>query len=199
MNDATSAKPAASLEALNAAGQGVRVEFRWQKDRFSHTVFGVRSGLAVPLLESVEGVDEDCFPPSPPWAELHQQGEAILLTGATAAGHWSMSLGIADSRFLLFDVACRLRAGDGAIQSVYKIAGANTLCSATSPGAVVASEAGYSVSVGPHGLEPSCGCQVTCDDEQAHPSRISVVPTDENPRTFPATVRWRYGVCWAVG
>jgi len=109
-----------TLECLDVRGQGVRVEFHKRGDRYGHTIFRVRNGEEVPLLESVEGTPEAIAPTSPPFADLHQQGETIFLSGATTYGHWSMSVEEVDGR-LLFDVACRLMHPVEWLGSTYRI------------------------------------------------------------------------------
>ena len=97
---------AAALQAPAAAGQGVRVEFHIRKDRFSHTLFLVDGEARQPLLVSCEGTEDEVAPPSPPFVELHQQGDIVFLTGATTVAHWSMSVEAVENR-LVFDIACR--------------------------------------------------------------------------------------------
>jgi len=108
-----------ALLGLNEQGQGVRVEFQKQSDRFGHTIFGVRNGEAVPLLTSVEGTPEEIAPLSPPFAELHQQDNMLFLTGATTLGHWSMSVQAVDE-WLLFEVACRTKGKASHLGSTYR-------------------------------------------------------------------------------
>ena len=117
--------PPVVLEALDAQGQGLRVEFQKQGDRFTHKLFAVSgkpvSGKEVQLLlESVEGPPGEAAPPSPPFTELHQQQDTLFLTGATTLGHWSMSVQALDNR-LLFDVACRAKSTPNNLGSTYRV------------------------------------------------------------------------------
>jgi len=125
VSEAIFTSPKASLEVLNSALQGVKVEFRWTGDRFLHSFFGVQQGQSELLLESIEGNAEDSCPPSPTLVELHQQDEAIFLTGACAVGHWSMCiepLRVGEEVGLKFDVACRVKSTAESLTSTYRIA-----------------------------------------------------------------------------
>ncbi len=153
-----------SLQSLNAQGQGVRVEFQKTGDRFAHTILAVQNGKVTPLLTSIEGTPDDVAPPSPPFAELHQQGEIVFLSGATTLGHWSMSVEVADGR-LLFDVACRLKKKPEWLGVTYSVA-----------------EEGYL-------LEPDSPAQVTLQQgKQLVTPSMSAIPD------FPATIQWRYTI-----
>ena len=153
-----------TLESLNTQGHGVRVEFQKNGDRFGHTIFGVHDGQATPLLTSIEGTSDEIAPPSPPFAELHQQGEIVFLSGATTLGHWSMSVEVVEGR-LLFDVACRLKKKPEWLGSTYRVA-----------------EEGYL-------LEPESPAQVTL--RQGKQLITPSIPSDQN---FPATIQWRYAI-----
>jgi len=125
VSEATSTAQKASLEVLNSAQQGIRVEFRWTGDRFSQSFFGVEQGQSELLLESIEGHAEDSCPQSPTLVELHQQDEAIFLTGACAVGHWSMCIEphrVGEEVGLKFDVACRIKSPAERLTSSYRIA-----------------------------------------------------------------------------
>ena len=146
-----SSQQPASLEFRNSVKRGLRVEFHWTRDRFSHTIFSVDKTKKIPLLLSVEGSEEDLFPSSPCFTELHEQDQTLFLTGATAACHWSMSVEVAehcfpgeevdlrtifdrrfglnapgilggDAHFLSLDVACRFKAPCQRIGSEYRAA-----------------------------------------------------------------------------
>ncbi len=80
------------------------------------------------LLASVEGDDQEVFPPSPPmqqWAltELGGGRQAALLMGMAGRSHWSLSVepGMPEP-LIRFDVACRTSAVDRpALRSVYQM------------------------------------------------------------------------------
>ena len=80
------------------------------------------------LLASVEGDDQEVFPPSPPlqqWAltELGGGRQAALLMGMAGRSHWSLSVEPGTPEPLIrFDVACRTSAVDRpALRSVYQM------------------------------------------------------------------------------
>ncbi|MEM8947614.1 MAG: hypothetical protein AAGD11_20760 [Planctomycetota bacterium] len=112
---------AAALESLDESGDGLRVEFTKQGDRFGHSLYGMGDGEKTLLLRSIEGSDSDEAPPSPPFAEVHQQCETVFLSGATTAGHWSMSVELHDGT-VVFDVACRVKHEVDWLGSRYEIA-----------------------------------------------------------------------------
>ena len=87
------------IEQIDAGGNGLRIEFVKQGDRFGHLIYVVRAGETLPILRSIEGDAEDFEPPSPPFAELHRQGELVFLSGATTLGHWSASVETPPERF----------------------------------------------------------------------------------------------------
>ncbi len=194
MSEATSLAPAASLEVLSPAKQGIRVEFRWTGDRFSHTLLSLRDGQAVPLFESVEGTSADRFPPSPTLVELHQQDEAIFLTGATKAGHWSMSVEPVNlskqspSQFLLFDVACRLRKQSETLRSKYQSVSESVQCRQSDQGVLVHCDPEYTAFLA---ATQQVDCQAVCDSNS---QKTTISPTCERQTVFPTTIRWRYGV-----
>lgn len=218
MSSATSSKPAATLEVLNTKQHGVRVEFYWTGDRFAHTISGVRDNQAEQLLESVEGDPNDRFPASPPCVELHRQEEAIFLTGATDAGHWSMSVeqagkdalsafyqtGIAEysHHFLLFDIACRLRTECGKVASEYKTFHLEGKCIPAGQSAIAANGTGkqpFSVIVSPVSKShQEDACRIGCHNNQTSSGGMTIAPAAQTPADFPATVRWKYGIFWAL-
>lgn len=107
------------------AAADLRVEFFWQTDRYAHRL--VASDGAT-LLTSIEGTDEDIWPPSPPLQqlsveELRPGTEVMLLVGMAGKSHWSVSIEPqADSAGFIFDVACRLREPARWVGSSYRIA-----------------------------------------------------------------------------
>lgn len=202
MSETPSTASTEFLEVRNSAERGVRIEFHWTGDRFSHTLLDLQGEIAKPLLESIEGSAEERFPPSPPFLEIHRQDEALFLSGATDAGYWSMSVEIANSQelpatnFLLFDVACRLRRECKSLQSMYKSMvpdGRFVTSDRSTSLQCSAGEATHSILVGPAPQHP-LGCQVTCESEPAGTSTLCIGPTTELPSDFPATVRWQYGI-----
>lgn len=153
-----------SLECLDASGNGVRVEFWKQEDRFAHTIFGVSGGKTVPWLTSIEGTPDEFSPPSPPFAELHQQDDILFLSGATTLGHWSMCVQPVEGR-LLFDVACRLKGEASSLGSSYQSLAANVA------------------------IEPEDG-----DLREREEDTLMIVPSTQTAITTPRTIQWRYSI-----
>jgi hypothetical protein len=217
-----------ALACINASGNGVRVEFRKQGDRFRHTIFRVCGDERSAVLKSVESKSTEVFPASPPWADVHQQDDTLFFTGATTQAHWSMSvqrssLAVAshgrepcgnrsrgaaalprenESSFLDFDIACRLKSPPSCIGSVYQ-------CS--NDVETVASDLGHylltvhgrkespAVIAGSLASGPKQGCRVAVLPHQSTPHQLQLSPGESAPSSYPATIQWRYGVCLALG
>ncbi len=191
MSETSSTPLAVSQEVLNSVEQGLRVEFHWTGDRFSHTVLGVRQGQAVPLLESIEGIPSDSFPPSPALVELHQQEEAIFLTGATDAGHWSMSvepLRLGEEVGFLFDVACRVKSPTEGLTSCYRNAepaNASHCDSSLILGTTCGDFRLESLML--PGAEEQPSCQLTLVEDETR-----LIRKIHEASALPQTVRWQY-------
>lgn len=191
MSETPSTPLAVSLEVRSPEKQGVGIEFRWTDDRFSHKIFGLSDGQVVPLLASIEGSPEDSFPASPPLVELFQQEEIIFLTGATDAGHWSMSIEPIQAGKLtgfLFDAACRIKSPQRGLTSCYRTAES------------VRASLGDSSLLLSTGLGDFCLEQLPLPDTQEQPScqlalaGSEVLLTQQTPQVgaLPKTVRWQY-------
>ncbi len=155
--------PMVSLESLDNDHHGLRVEFHWHKDRYTHTIYRVAGEEVIPLLWSCEGVEEEMFPPSPCLVELHRQQQVFFLTGATSTCHWSLSLQAMQPSRLVFQVACRLKTEAPWLGSKYKV------------------------------LEPSAQeLFQTQPSVQKCAEQIHISPAAKLPKLFPATVQWDY-------
>lgn len=226
-------EPAGALEVLDETGQGVRVEFHESGDRFGHLILAVRGEKVFPVLESFEGTESQSLSHAPCFQEIHQQGQTLFLTGASSAGHWSMSVQAAEARileyedtellgtlhqryglnaagaprdsqpvfrFLLFDVACRLKDSDHHVGSEYLLA--ETFDSGlvgVSTTALVADTAGDAPILQLLGaktfeniltLHPEPACFVS----HAEGANLRFFSPAKFPKKLPATVQWRYGV-----
>lgn len=101
--------PHTTLEKLTKLERGIRVDFYWLGDRFSHTISAMRDGEATLVWRSV---DDNEF--GPVYQELHEQTtddgrKLIFLSGASAGAHWSASVEFAPVKCeLVFDVAARV-------------------------------------------------------------------------------------------
>ena len=89
----------------------LQIGFRWHRDRFAHSISLFDSSRQLPLLASLEGNDEQKWPPSPVLQELHFEdhptGMVALLVGSTKQSHYSLAIATTDIGFS-FDAACRL-------------------------------------------------------------------------------------------
>jgi hypothetical protein len=91
------------------------LDVRYSKlpDRLSHTI-GFQIGFSyMPLLESIEGSQEEPWPTSPPMQQVVEEcftpskAPVLLGVGLSGNGHWSMAVETPDSDRLKFDVACK--------------------------------------------------------------------------------------------
>jgi hypothetical protein len=116
----------ATLDAINSAGDGLRLTYFWRVDRYAHRIERIEAGLTIPLLESIEGTELDRWPPSPPLQQLSVEtlpdGRAVaLLVGMAGSSHWSLTAEpIANEISLLFDVACRAKENGAVLGSAYR-------------------------------------------------------------------------------
>lgn len=116
-------KPAAVLEA-----DGVRAVFVRRGDRYAHRI-EVRDAAGetwTTAVESREGTDEEPWPPSPPFQQLHVErrktGDVVLLVGMAGRSHWSAAVDICPERKTLrFDVAVRVQTAIERLGSAYDI------------------------------------------------------------------------------
>jgi hypothetical protein len=116
-----------TIEAVGNDGIRLRLEFRWQGDRYGHLISRIRFGRdPEPLLESIEGAPSDAWPPNPPLQSLTFQtlpsgASAALLVGMAGRSHWSASVeAVPNTAELIFDVACRHSDGPLYLGSQYR-------------------------------------------------------------------------------
>ncbi len=116
------------LDAIGPDGNGLRVVFYLNNDRWAHTVKIISGSQEFQAIESIEGSDADEWPPSPPLQEWNQHagevGAALLLLGMAGRCHWSLSVE-ADPHdgALIFDAACRTTGVPVFLGSSYRCAG----------------------------------------------------------------------------
>jgi hypothetical protein len=115
-----------TLDAIGPAGHGLRVEFVRIGSRWAHRIWAVQPEASVVLLESVEGEDDQAFPPSPALQQLALQtvasGRVAMLLGMAGQNHWSLAVeSCVDSPRVRFDVACRNQpSADAQLGSTYR-------------------------------------------------------------------------------
>jgi hypothetical protein len=110
-------------EPITLDAGGLSVVLSRAADRYRHEVL-IRAGESRVVLASQEGTDDQAWPPSPPFQELHirQDGvDAALLIGRAGRSHWSASIEPDRSQeSILFDVACRSSGNIGWLGSTYR-------------------------------------------------------------------------------
>jgi hypothetical protein len=92
----------------------LEARFLWQKDRFAHQVVLVSPEAEHVCLQSLEGDDQQEFPPSPPLQDMSVEqrvgSQVALGVGMAGSAMWSLSVSADDSDgSLLFDWACQTR------------------------------------------------------------------------------------------
>jgi hypothetical protein len=121
------------LECPINDGHKLRVEFFKSGDRYAHRLSAVVADdggreTVVPLAESVEGDNDDPWPPSPPLQslsieELADGRTAALLVGMAGRSHWSASVEVAPGLGSpKFQLACRFTTVPDRLGSTYRIA-----------------------------------------------------------------------------
>ncbi len=114
-----------SLEALDTAGTGLRIDFVRRGPRWGHQISVLAQGRGVPLLESVEGDDQQPFPPSPPLQQLviepRPGGVPVAMSvGMAGTSHWSVCVeALAATLTLRLDIACRCSSDGHRLMSTY--------------------------------------------------------------------------------
>jgi hypothetical protein len=179
-----------ALESTERDGWRLRVDFQWHVDRLAHQIAAVDvAGQAIPLLHSVEGSADDCFPASPPLQTLSIETlpdgrRAALLVGMAGRGHWSASVEtVYQESALLFDIACKVDASDAVVGSRYRLAPGVALVDGPAQG--IEARGGDRRFV----LE-SCAEHCEARREAGH---IRVFPT-EFRRGAGTSARWKYRV-----
>lgn len=172
--DATGEKPAAELEAT-----GLRIVFARRGDRYAHRieVWDADARAWVIALVSREGSDEETWPPSPPFQQLHlehrKEGDVVLLVGMAGRSHWSAAVEVCPERKLLkFDVAIRIQAAPTRLGTAYDV------CNAAAAARITAS--------GETATEVRRGSEIG--------SGFELGPDANAQSTPPATICWKYSL-----
>jgi hypothetical protein len=93
----SSPEPIGTLEATGMTSRRLSVEFYKTGDRYWHLIVAIDGNKRFPVLKSFEGEEGQVLPHIPCFQEFHQQGQTLFLTGATAVGHWSMSVQVGEA------------------------------------------------------------------------------------------------------
>ena len=95
-------------------------------DRWSHQILLIHDGKETVLLTSVEGSDQQTWPPSAPLQDIShhdlETGEAILGVGMAGKSHWSASVSVEDNAAIFFDMACLIKTENATVGSEYRVA-----------------------------------------------------------------------------
>ena len=125
------------LECPTGGGHRLRVDFYKVSDRYGHRLSVIvcdhaGSETVIPLAESVEGVSDDPWPPSPALQSLSIEEfadgrSAALLVGMAGKSHWSASFEVetVPTGFCCapkFKLACRFSSTPTRLGSTYRVA-----------------------------------------------------------------------------
>jgi hypothetical protein len=197
--------PAAELAALDHHGDGLRIRFYSQGDRYFHQIVAIDGPLTRMLLESVEGDEQSIWPPSPPAQHVSvshvvsdtQQGDVAMLVGASAQGHWSMCVSghirrkgeknVRSESELQFDVACRTTSTPDFLACTYRVlAGSVALPNSMNCAFVPASGPGIVV------IPKDSDVQV--DGKRLPYPLLCCKATGIRINKLPTTIRWHYTI-----
>lgn len=98
---------------ISLSAGALSVRYSKLRDRLSHTV-GIAVGDSyIPLLESIEGSEEEPWPASPPMQQMVEEcftpgaNPVLLGVGLSGNGHWSTAINTQKIGQLKFDIACK--------------------------------------------------------------------------------------------
>ncbi len=84
------------LDAVDEAGQGVRVLFEWEGEHYRHTIYVINGSQAIAIAVSIHELSDEGWPVSPPVQEIRElpdsNGKQLTLTGAASQAHWSATV-----------------------------------------------------------------------------------------------------------
>lgn len=149
-------------------GHPLVLEFRKRSGQIEHRISTCEDDQQHPLLQSLHDCAEKGVSPCPAFSDLHDQRDAIFLTGATTVAHWSMSIEMIEQR-LVFDAACRIKAELATFESAYRIL--SSRCRDRIDLAVEDAKL-----------------------REVHNRLVRIVPTSPQPTEFPTTIQWRYSI-----
>ncbi len=103
------------------------VQYSKSNDRLSHTIGILIDDSYLPLLESIEGSEEEPWPASPPMQQMVEEcfspgaPPVLLGVGLSGNGHWSIAVETLASKRLKFDVACKNSKNAAWLGSQYRV------------------------------------------------------------------------------
>lgn len=100
-------------------------------DRWMHQIVIAKADQTAVVLSSVEGTDQEIWPPSPPLQDpsFHElaDGGAVLAVGMAGKSHWSASTSLSAENEILFDMACLVKTTGGELGSTYRVGAQTTI------------------------------------------------------------------------
>lgn len=115
------------LDMISLSAGALSVRYSKLRDRLSHTV-GIAVGDSyIPLLESIEGSEEEPWPASPPMQQMVEEcftpgtSPVLLGVGLSGNGHWSTAIETQKIGQLKFDIACKNTKSSTWFGSQYRI------------------------------------------------------------------------------
>ena len=200
-------QPVAMLETGEKDHTRVRVEFCREGDLLTHSVSVVSEDACVEVMRSWQGDAGEVSPAAACFSELHQQGETLMLTGASGPCHWSMSVDVRKSapsssqttpstcpEFLFFDLAVRMKSEIPLVFSQYKLSD-NFADFEVTPDQgravipLIGSSKGF-LTLDAQAHQEKARCWI-CNE---HDRMIRVSTTDRIPAELPSTLQWSYAI-----
>jgi hypothetical protein len=190
--DRRSAHYETTISASNAEGRQLQVRFFRLGDRYAHCILFVEREQETVILESVEGGDDDQWPPSPPLQQLTAEDRpdgrrVALLVGMAGRTHWSVSVEPHPSAaVVLFDAACRLQEEPSLLGSRYRCDVPLRLDEQTKTARL---------SVAGHDCRVLAEVPMSSDQALllAEAERLAIRPANSDD-PLPQTIRWRYRI-----
>jgi len=181
-------------------GNGFRIVFERQQDRYAHSIEAVRGDRKQVLLRSYESDAQSAWPASPPLQQLtferRPDGSMIALAiGMAGSSHWSLSVETDIEQLASeLDVACRCVRQPEYLGSQYEVAGSGLADARVLD--ITSSLGQLRILPVAHGAAEPIGA-LEWDAEQR---LLKITPADSQllcaGRVW--TVRWRYRVQWAT-
>jgi len=97
------------------------------RDRLSHTIGIIHGETLFPLLESIEGTEQEPWPASPPMQQMVEESfspgasPVLLGVGLSGNGHWSTAIETQRDQLLKFDIACKNSKSSSWFGSEYRV------------------------------------------------------------------------------
>ncbi len=169
------------------ANPQLSVEFQLEADRFHHRICLGDPADGQRTLTSIEGTDQDRWPPSPVFQEidactLGDGHEGLLGVGAAGISHWSLAL--QGNRHLSFEVACRVSDHPEFLGSSYRFSEAVEIVDSTVGSVVLRSAA----------ADWRLELLTEGEIQTSHENRQICMGPRLAVESTPATVRWTYRI-----